>query len=123
MKQSKTTLKELTAAYRAVLRHGILCNAIALGLIAATPALADPANTSGNAFVFGDVAISEQHTIDKTAFGGRRMEWKVILITENKESMESKQISPKPVVWWLVGVTVWGIVSMFLIVRSFSIYF
>lgn len=41
MKQTKTTLKELTAAYRAVLRHGILCNAIALGLIAvATPARA-----------------------------------------------------------------------------------
>ena len=39
MKQSKTTLKELTAAYRAVLRHGILCNAIALGLVA-MPAMA-----------------------------------------------------------------------------------
>ena len=39
MKQTKTTLKELTAMYRAVLRHGILCNAIALGLIAA-PAMA-----------------------------------------------------------------------------------
>ena len=34
MKQTRTTLKALTAAYRAVLRHGILCNAIALGLIA-----------------------------------------------------------------------------------------
>ena len=40
MKQSKTTLKELTAAYRAVLRHGILCNAIALGLVA-MPAMAE----------------------------------------------------------------------------------
>ena len=39
MKQTRTTLKELTAMYRAVLRHGILCNAIALGLIAA-PAMA-----------------------------------------------------------------------------------
>lgn len=39
MKQSKTVLKELTAAYRAVLRHGILCNAIALGLVA-MPAMA-----------------------------------------------------------------------------------
>ena len=35
MKQSRTVLKELTAAYRAVLRHGILCNAIALGIIIA----------------------------------------------------------------------------------------
>lgn len=42
MKQTRTTLKALTAAYRAVLRHGILCNAIALGLIAtATPAMAE----------------------------------------------------------------------------------
>ncbi len=41
MKQTKTTLKELTAAYRAVLRHGILCNAIALGLIATAPAMAE----------------------------------------------------------------------------------
>lgn len=40
MKQSKTTLKELSACYRAVLRHGILCNAIALGLVA-TPSMAD----------------------------------------------------------------------------------
>ena len=41
MKQTRTTLKALTAAYRAVLRHGILCNAIALGLIATAPAMAD----------------------------------------------------------------------------------
>ena len=42
MKQTKTTLKELTAAYRAVLRHGILCNAIALGLIVAPAMAVDP---------------------------------------------------------------------------------
>lgn len=51
------------------------------------------------------------------------MEMKVALIIENNESIESKQISPKPVVWWILGATVWGLVSMFLIVRSFSIYF
>ena len=50
------------------------------------------------------------------------MERKVALLIENKESMESKQISTKPVVWWIVGATVWGLVSMFLIVRSFSVY-
>ena len=50
------------------------------------------------------------------------MERKVALIIENKESLESKQISTKPVVWWIVGATVWGIVSTFLIVRSFSVY-
>jgi len=47
MKQTRTTLKELTAAYRAVLRHGILCNAIALGLIVA-PAMAEPITETVN---------------------------------------------------------------------------
>lgn len=50
------------------------------------------------------------------------MEMKVALIIENEESMESKQISYKPVIWWIVGATVWGIASMFLIVRSFSVF-
>ena len=76
MRLSKTALKELTAAYRAVLRHGILCNAIALGLAVATPAMADPVspvNTTGNAWVFGDVAFSDQHVAaGQAAFGGRR---------------------------------------------------
>ena len=54
MKQSRTTLKELTAAYRAVLRHGILCNAIALGLIATAPAMAE--------------TITERTTLDGTDY-------------------------------------------------------
>lgn len=53
----------------------------------------------------------------------KSMEMKVALIIENKDSMENKQISSKPVVWWIMGATVWGIVSMFLLVWSFSIYF
>ncbi|WP_438350438.1 hypothetical protein ACP8HI_07225 [Paenibacillus sp. FA6] len=52
----------------------------------------------------------------------KSMERKVALIIENEESMESKQISNKPVIWWIVGATVWGLASMFLIVRSFSVY-
>jgi RsiW-degrading membrane proteinase PrsW (M82 family) len=52
----------------------------------------------------------------------KSMERKVALIKENEESMESKQISNKPVIWWIVGATVWGLVSMFLIVRSFSVF-
>lgn len=52
----------------------------------------------------------------------KSMERKIALIIGNKESMESKQILTKPVVWWIVGATVWGIVSIFLIVRSFSVY-
>lgn len=79
MKQTKTTLKELTAAYRAVLRHGILCNAIALGLIAAVPSVATAGapNLSGNAFVFGDISVPEAYSQDikYMGFGGRRMEF------------------------------------------------
>ena len=52
----------------------------------------------------------------------KSMERKVALIIDNEESTESKQISTKPVVWWIAGATVWGLVSMFLIVRSFSVY-
>jgi RsiW-degrading membrane proteinase PrsW (M82 family) len=52
----------------------------------------------------------------------KSMERKVALIIENEENMESKQISNKPVIWWIVGATVWGLVSMFLIVRSFSVF-
>ena len=52
----------------------------------------------------------------------KSMERKVALIRENEESMEGKQISTKPVIWWIVGATVFGLVSMFLVVRSFSIY-
>ena len=53
----------------------------------------------------------------------KSMEMNVTLIIENNESMESQQIAAKPVVWWIMGATVWGIVSMFLIVWSLSIYF
>ena len=52
----------------------------------------------------------------------KKMERKVALIIENEESMEGKQISSKPVIWFIVGATVWGLVSMFLAVRSFSVF-
>ena len=52
----------------------------------------------------------------------KSMEKKVALILENEESMESKQASSKPVIWWIVGAMIWGLVSMFLIVQSFSIF-
>lgn len=68
MRQSKTTLKELTAAYRAVLRYGILCNAVALGLIATTT----PANavlTIGGNNIDNGVELSDIYT-DGTITGG-----------------------------------------------------
>lgn len=50
------------------------------------------------------------------------MERKVALIIESEENGESNQISTKPIIWWIVGATVWGVVSMFLVVWSFSIF-
>lgn len=50
------------------------------------------------------------------------MEERVALAIENKDGMEGEQISTKPVVWWIVGATVWGLVSMLLIVWFFSVY-
>ncbi len=73
MKQTRTTIQALTSAYRAVLRHGILCNAIALGLIATAPAMAnnDP-NTTGNAWVFGDIVLANA-PVRQATIGGRRI--------------------------------------------------
>ncbi len=50
------------------------------------------------------------------------MEERVAFAIENKDSKEEKQTSTKPVVWWIVGATVWGLVSMLLIVWIFSVY-
>ncbi|MFA1738077.1 hypothetical protein [Lysinibacillus fusiformis] len=53
----------------------------------------------------------------------KSMEERVAFAIENKEdSKEEKQTSTKPVVWWIVGATVWGLVSMLLIVWVFSVY-
>lgn len=49
------------------------------------------------------------------------MEERVALAIANEDSLEGKQISPKPVIWWIWGAVLWGIVSIFLIVWSFSI--
>ncbi|WP_210467939.1 hypothetical protein [Sporosarcina sp. 6E9] len=50
------------------------------------------------------------------------MERKLALIKENEISMESEQISPKPIIRWIWGSFLWGIVSIILIVWSFSVY-
>lgn len=52
----------------------------------------------------------------------KSMEERVAFAIENKDSKEEKQTSTKPVVWWIVGATVWGLVSMLLIVWIFSVY-
>jgi hypothetical protein len=52
----------------------------------------------------------------------KSMEERVALAKEYKDGMEGKQASTKPVVWWIVGATLWGIASMLLIVWSFSVY-
>lgn len=52
----------------------------------------------------------------------KSMEERVALAIENKNCMEDAQISPKPFLWWILGVVLWGIISIFLIICSFSVY-
>ena len=47
----------------------------------------------------------------------KNMESKLAFIKTNMGSKKSSAIS---IVWWIVGVTVWGIASMILIVSCFS---
>ena len=77
MKQTRTTLKELTAAYRAILRYGMLCNAIALGLIAtATPAMAGTITKSDHNGVGGAVTVSD----------GSNLNYTDVIVFENNKS-------------------------------------
>ncbi|MEH7387939.1 hypothetical protein V7147_21450 [Bacillus sp. JJ1521] len=50
------------------------------------------------------------------------MESKLAFIKANIESMESST-KTSSIVWWIVSTTVWGIVSMILIVCWFHNYF
>jgi hypothetical protein len=43
----------------------------------------------------------------------KKMERRVAAL---KRDGESSEISPQPVVWWIISTTVWGIVSMGLVV-------
>jgi predicted outer membrane repeat protein len=54
--------------------HKLLSTVSVLPALLVLPAFAAAPNTDDVAFLFGDVAITGQSTIDKTAFGGRRME-------------------------------------------------
>lgn len=47
----------------------------------------------------------------------KNMENRVALI---KGNMEAKVSSAKPVIWWITGTTIWGIVTMNLVVWLFS---
>lgn len=48
----------------------------------------------------------------------KSMEERVAFAIENKDDTEAA----KPVVWWIAGATIWGIVSVLFIVWSFSVY-
>lgn len=48
----------------------------------------------------------------------RSMESKIAFI---KGNMNSSEISTKPIIGWIIGTTTWGIVSIILVVWSFSI--
>ena len=50
------------------------------------------------------------------------MESKVAFIKANTED-EGNSSKAKAVIWWICGVTSWGIVSMYFFVRYFDNYF
>jgi Na+/proline symporter len=50
------------------------------------------------------------------------IENKVAYITANSEEMESS-VKAKSIIWWITSATVWGIVSMVLIVWYFHNHF
>ncbi|QHE62636.1 hypothetical protein FHE72_17595 [Rossellomorea vietnamensis] len=50
------------------------------------------------------------------------MENKLAYITANSEDEESS-VKAKSIIWWIASATVWGIVSMFLIVWYFHSHF
>lgn len=52
----------------------------------------------------------------------KSMERKLALLIANKESAKSEQTSANPIIFWIVAVAVWGIISIFLVVRLFSVY-
>lgn len=52
----------------------------------------------------------------------KSMERKLTLIIENEGKLDSEPISAKPIIYWIWGVIILGILSMALIVWSFSVY-
>ena len=52
----------------------------------------------------------------------KSMESKVAFIKANTED-EGNSSKAKAVIWWICSVTVWGIVSMYLVGRCFDNYF
>lgn len=47
------------------------------------------------------------------------MERKLALLMENEESIGKEKISTNPIIWWIGGAVILGVISMFLIICSF----
>lgn len=52
----------------------------------------------------------------------KRMEKRLALAIEMEE-MGHEPISTTSIIYWIVGVTVWGVMSIFLVVSLFGLYF
>jgi len=76
MKYSKTTLMELSHRYSKILKKCALLNATILmgAMVASLPTMAGVPNTTGNAWVFGDISLANA-PVSQAAIGGRRMAW------------------------------------------------
>jgi len=50
----------------------------------------------------------------------KRMENKVAVAMDKSDQIEEMEHTVKPIIWWIGGAVLWGIMSIFLIVWSFA---
>lgn len=51
----------------------------------------------------------------------KSMEKRIALAIEHEQNLELKRRVTKPVIWWIVGATMWGIISMMFVVWTFTV--
>lgn len=49
----------------------------------------------------------------------KRVEW----LKEAEKSLAEQKVIANSVIWWIIGAVVWGLTSIFLVIKLFAIYF
>lgn len=52
----------------------------------------------------------------------KTMENRVNILKNIEENNESAQTLAKPVIWWISGATIWGVISIGLVVWTIAVY-
>lgn len=55
-------------------------------------------------------------------FNEKNMENRVNILKNIEENNESAQALAKPVIWWIGGATIWGVISIGLVVWTITVY-